>query len=100
MTSLRVDYDQLTRLTRALDSSLVALRDARRALDHVRADELGTADLDAACDGFQKRWAFGTRELTKRVKTVREGVDRSAAEFAELDEAIRVAFRRAAATHE
>ncbi|MFG2981518.1 hypothetical protein ACGFYQ_09690 [Streptomyces sp. NPDC048258] len=100
MTSLRVDIDQLTRLTRALDSSLAALRDARRALDHVRADELGTADLDAACDGFQKRWAFGTRELTKRVKTVREGVDRSAAEFAELEEAIRAAFRQAAATHD
>ncbi|MFE9632610.1 hypothetical protein [Streptomyces sp. NPDC006463] len=100
MTSLQVDIDQLTRLTRALDSSLVSLRDARRALDHVRADELGTADLDAACDGFQKRWAFGARELTKRVKAVRDGVDRSAAEFAELEEAIRAAFRRAAATHD
>ncbi|OKK22458.1 hypothetical protein AMK16_04825 [Streptomyces sp. CB00455] len=100
MTSLRVDIDQLTRLTRALDSSLLSLRDARRALDHVRADQLGTADLDEACDGFQKRWAHGARELTKRVKTVREGVDRSAAEFAELEEAIRVAFRQAAATHD
>ncbi|WP_328928692.1 hypothetical protein OG429_31830 [Streptomyces sp. NBC_00190] len=100
MTSLQVDIDQLTRLTRALDSSLVSLRDARRALDHVRADELGTADLDAACDGFQKRWAFGARELTKRVKAVRDGVDRSASEFAELEEAIRAAFLRAAATHD
>ncbi|MFE2168681.1 MULTISPECIES: hypothetical protein [unclassified Streptomyces] len=99
MTSLQVDIDQLTRLTRALDSSLVSLRDARRALDHVRADQLGTADLDRACDGFQERWAYGTRELTKRVKAVREGVDRSAAEYAELEEAIREAFRRAAASH-
>ncbi|WP_329377231.1 hypothetical protein OG625_06590 [Streptomyces sp. NBC_01351] len=97
MTSLQVDIDQLTRLTRALDSSLVSLREARRALDHVRADQLGTADLDRACDAFQDRWAYGTRELTKRVKRVREGVDRSAAEYAELEEAIREAFRRAAA---
>ncbi|WP_411104479.1 hypothetical protein [Streptomyces sp. cmx-4-9] len=97
MTSLQVDIDQLTRLTRTLDSSLVSLREARRALDHVRADQLGTADLDAACDGFQERWAFGARELTRRVKAVREGVDRSAAEYTELEEAVRTAFREAAA---
>ncbi|MCX4695963.1 hypothetical protein [Streptomyces sp. NBC_01408] len=97
MTSLRVDIDQLTRLTRALDASLLSLREARRALDHVRADQLGTADLDDACDGFQERWAHGTRELTKRVKRVREGVDRSATQYAELEAAVREAFRRAAA---
>ncbi|MFJ7589737.1 hypothetical protein ACIQZO_20615 [Streptomyces sp. NPDC097617] len=100
MTSLQVDIDQLTRLTRVLDSSLASLRDARRALDHVRADQLGTADLDKACDGFQERWAYGARELTKRVKDVREGVDRSAAEYAELDQAIRAAFLRAAAARD
>ncbi|MFD9367249.1 hypothetical protein ACFWA6_06000 [Streptomyces sp. NPDC060020] len=99
MTSLQVDIDQLTRLTRALDSSLVSLREARHALDHVRADQLGTADLDAACDGFQERWARGTRELTQRVKTVREGVDRSAGQYAELEEAVRAAFARVAAAH-
>ncbi|MER7823355.1 hypothetical protein ABTX85_12425 [Streptomyces sp. NPDC096097] len=97
MTSLQVDIDQLTRLTRALDSSLVSLREARHALDHVRPDQVGTADLDAACDGFQERWAYGTRELTRRVKDLREGVDRSAAEYAELDQAVRAAFLRAAA---
>ncbi|MBT2482896.1 hypothetical protein [Streptomyces sp. ISL-94] len=37
MTSLRVAIDQPARLTRALDSSLLSLREARRALDHVRA---------------------------------------------------------------
>ncbi|MFJ9339776.1 hypothetical protein ACIRP0_10830 [Streptomyces sp. NPDC101733] len=93
---LQVDIDQLTRLTRALDSSLTSLREARAALGHVRADQLGTTDLDAACDGFQEEWAHGARELTKRVKTVREGVDRSATEYAELEEAIRAAFRQAA----
>ncbi|MER6390807.1 hypothetical protein ABT236_20385 [Streptomyces sp. NPDC001523] len=97
MTFLQVEIDQLTRLTRALDSSLVSLREARKALDHVRADQLGTRDLDAACDDFQEKWAYGTRALTKRVKNVRAGVDRSAAEYAELDKAIRDAFRQAAA---
>lgn len=100
MTSLEVEIDQLTRLTNALDTSLTTLREARRALDHVRADELGTADLDAACDGFQERWGHGTKELAKRIKTVREGVRRSAAEYAELEEAIRAAFRQAAAARE
>lgn len=95
MTFLRVDIDQLTRFARTLDSSLLSLREARSALDHVRAGQLGTADLDAACDGFQERWAYGTRELAKRVKTVREGVDTSAVEHAKLDAAIRAAFLKA-----
>lgn len=96
MTPLEVEIDQLTRLTHALDTSLTALREARRELDHVRADQLGTADLDTACDGFQERWGHGTKELARRIKTVREGVRRSAAEYGELEEAVRAAFRQAA----
>ncbi|MFE4260819.1 hypothetical protein [Streptomyces sp. NPDC056883] len=100
MTPLQVEIDQLARLTNALDTSLAALREARRELDHVRADQLGTADLDAACDGFQERWGHGTKELAGRIKAVREGVRRSAAEYAELDEAIRAAFRQAASARD
>ncbi|MEV7611751.1 hypothetical protein [Streptomyces sp. NPDC089799] len=97
MTTLRADYDQLTRFTQSLDTSLTALRDARRALDHVRDDQLGTAKLDAACDRFQKRWAYGAKQLSQRVKAVREGVKGSAAEYRALDTAIRDAFVRASA---
>ncbi|MCJ1675787.1 hypothetical protein MTF65_00105 [Streptomyces sp. APSN-46.1] len=68
MTFLRVDIDQLARLSGALDASLTSLREARSALSHVRADQLGTADLDAACDGFQERRAYGTRDLAERVR--------------------------------
>ncbi|MFE3789578.1 hypothetical protein [Streptomyces goshikiensis] len=95
MTFLQVDIDQLARFSRALDSSLTSLREARSALSHVRADQLGSADLDAACDGFQERWSYGTSELAKRIKTVREGVKTSAGEHAELEAAIRAAFLKA-----
>ncbi|MFF5449261.1 hypothetical protein [Streptomyces sp. NPDC012888] len=96
MTTLRADIDQLTRFTQSLDTALTALRDARRELARVRADQLGTAELDAACDRFQERWSYGAKELTKRVTTVRGGVREAAREYAALDAAIREAFLRAA----
>ncbi|MER5933523.1 hypothetical protein [Streptomyces sp. NPDC002054] len=92
MTFLRADLDQLTRFTQSLDASLTALRDARRALDRIRPDQLGTAELDAACDRFQERWSYGAKQLSQRVTTVREGVRGSAAEYGVLDAAIRAAF--------
>ncbi|MDJ0382675.1 hypothetical protein [Streptomyces sp. G-G2] len=95
MTSLRVDIDQLSRLAQSLDASLVSLREAREALDHVRSDQLGTTDLDTACDDFRTRWAYGAAELAKQVKTVHEGVGRGAADYAELEAAVRDAFRAA-----
>ncbi|MEV8531881.1 hypothetical protein [Streptomyces sp. NPDC051211] len=97
MTILRADLDQLTRFTQSLDTSLTALKDARRAMGHVREDQLGTAELDAACERFQDRWSYGTKQLSKRVAAVREGVRGSASEYGALDAAIREAFRAAVA---
>ncbi|MFG2868425.1 hypothetical protein [Streptomyces sp. NPDC048338] len=90
---LQVDTDQLGRFSHALDSSLTSLAAARRALEHARADQLGTKELDEACDGFQERWKYGAEQLGARIGEVRTGVRLSHAGYTELNRAIEAAFR-------
>jgi hypothetical protein len=54
----KVDTDQLGRFVESLQQSLKDLDDARSALSHVRADQIGTARLDEACDTFQEKWSW------------------------------------------
>ncbi|MEV6401103.1 hypothetical protein AB0M39_41085 [Streptomyces sp. NPDC051907] len=90
---LQVDTDQLGRLSRALGTSLTSLGEARRALERARADELGTRDLDEACDGFQSRWRHGAEQLGARVGTVRDGVKLSHEGYVQVNKAIESAFK-------
>ncbi|MCP3818338.1 hypothetical protein NLX86_09480 [Streptomyces sp. A3M-1-3] len=92
---LRVPIDQLGRFSRALEESLTSLREARRALEHVRSDQIGTPELDEACDGFQRRWKYGAEQLGDRVKTVHDGIKLSHEGYAQVEHAIRDAFRKA-----
>ncbi|MFI6105326.1 hypothetical protein [Streptomyces sp. NPDC051310] len=93
LPDLRVDLDQLGRFSRALGESLTSLGEARQALEHVRADQLGTEELDEACDGFQDRWRYGAEQLDARIKAVHEGVRLSHQGYAQLERAIEAAFR-------
>ncbi|MFE7773574.1 hypothetical protein ACFU5O_06700 [Streptomyces sp. NPDC057445] len=93
---LQVDTDQLGRFTHALQESLTSLGEARRALEHVRADQLGTKELDEACDGFQERWKYGADQLGERIGTVHEGVKAGHGAYSEINRAIEAAFRAVA----
>ncbi|GLF98402.1 hypothetical protein [Streptomyces yaizuensis] len=90
---LQVDTAGLARLAQALSRSLTALSQARNALERLRADQLGTPELDRACDGFQERWAYGAERLRDRIGSVHDGVGLSRAEYARVDAAITEAFR-------
>ncbi|GGT63411.1 hypothetical protein [Streptomyces purpureus] len=93
---LQVDTDQLGRFSRALGESLTSLGAARRALEHARADQLGTRRLDEACDGFQKRWKYGAEQLGVRIKAVHEGVHLSHEGYVQLNRSLEAAFRAVA----
>ncbi|MFF0447961.1 hypothetical protein ACFYT4_16390 [Streptomyces sp. NPDC004609] len=93
---LRVDTDQLGRFSRALNRSLTSLSEARHALAHIRADQLGTKELDAACDGFQRRWKYGADQLRDSIASVRDGVTLSHKGYVQVDTAIEAAFRAVA----
>ncbi|MET9800496.1 hypothetical protein [Streptomyces sp. NPDC006368] len=90
---LRVESDRLGRFSRALGESMTSLTEARRALEHVRADQLGTRELDEACDGFQDRWKYGAEQLGDRIKAIHDGVRLSHAGYVQLGRAIESAFR-------
>ncbi|HEY9375399.1 hypothetical protein [Streptomyces sp.] len=90
---LQVDTDQLGRFSRALRESLTSLATARRALEQARADQLGTRELDEACDGFQERWKHGADQLGVRITAVHDGVALSREGYAQLNRALADAFR-------
>lgn len=90
---LQVDTDQLGRFSRALGSSLTSLAEARRALEHVRDDQVGTKELDEACDGFQRRWKYGAEQLGARISAVHRGVKLSHEGYTQVNKAIEAAFK-------
>lgn len=92
-SDLRVDTDQLGRFSRALRESLTSLASARRALERARADQLGTRELDEACDRFQERWKHGADQLGVRVAAVHDGVALSREGYDQLNRALADAFR-------
>jgi hypothetical protein len=92
-SELRVPTGELGRFAKALHDSVQSLAQARRALDHVRADQIGTAELDAACDGFQESWAYGAEQLGERIGRIQSAVARSHNGYVELNRAIAEAFR-------
>jgi hypothetical protein len=58
---LHVDTDQLDRISRALGEPLTSLAEPRRALEHVRADQLGTQERwPRAADAYPTSSGTGT----------------------------------------
>ncbi|WP_199547828.1 hypothetical protein [Streptomyces sp. N35] len=90
---LRVQTTELGRFAKALHDSVESLAEARRALDHVRADQIGTAELDAACDSFQGSWGHGAEQLGERIARIQSAVALSHNGYVELNRAIAEAFR-------
>ncbi|MBA4864445.1 hypothetical protein H1V43_24445 [Streptomyces sp. PSKA54] len=89
----KVDLDHLKSFGDTLKRSVEELEGARKALSHVRADQIGTARLDEACDTFQDRWRHGTEELKELIKAVGEGVETTMLSYkkfeAELSQALK-----------
>ncbi|MEU6578343.1 hypothetical protein [Streptomyces sp. NPDC046805] len=88
----RTDTDQLGQFLRTLEGCIRDLDEARTALAHVRADQIGTQRLDEACDGFQERWKYGSEQTRKMVDAVSEGVKSNKKNYEEVEEALEKAF--------
>ncbi len=92
-SDLRVRTSELGRFAKALADSVDSLAEARRALDHVRADQIGTAELDAACDSFQESWSYGAEQLGARIPGIQSAVALSHNGYVELNRAIAEALK-------
>jgi hypothetical protein len=94
----KVDTDQLGRFVESLQQSLKDLDDARSALSHVRADQIGTARLDEACDTFQGKWKYGSEQLGEMIGAISEGVKANKLSYEALEENLSQALEKLGAT--
>ncbi|MFE0254314.1 hypothetical protein [Streptomyces sp. NPDC059010] len=93
----KTDIDQLTAFTKDLDSAHDSLEQVRTALQHVRADQIGTPELDEACDEFQERWKYGNEQIKERIGKLTEGLQKNTDNYREVETSLEESFRRAAA---
>jgi CRISPR/Cas system-associated protein Cas10 (large subunit of type III CRISPR-Cas system) len=89
----KTDMDQLGQFLKTLESCVRDLDEARTALAHVRADQIGTKRLDEACDGFQERWKYGFEQTKEMVEAVSEGVKSNKKAYEEVEDALEKAFK-------
>ncbi len=88
----KTDIDQLGAFIRTLEGCVKELNDARTALAHVRADQIGTQRLDESCDGFQERWKYGAEQTEEMIGAITEGVKTNKKAYEEVEEALSKAF--------
>ncbi|WP_020133617.1 hypothetical protein [Streptomyces sp. 351MFTsu5.1] len=87
------DLQQLETFIGTLEGCVQDLNEARTALAHVRADQIGTQRLDESCDGFQERWKYGAEQTKKMIDAVSEGVKTNKKAYEAVEEALDKAFK-------
>ncbi|MGR8007910.1 hypothetical protein [Streptomyces hypolithicus] len=92
----KTDTDQLGEFLKTLEGCVRDLNEARAALDHVRAEQIGTKRLDEACDGFQERWKYGSEQTKKMIDAISEGVKSNKKGYEEVEEALEKALNHMA----
>ncbi|MFF3908463.1 hypothetical protein ACFYZJ_21320 [Streptomyces sp. NPDC001848] len=89
----KTDTDQLGQFLKTLEGCIRDLNEARSALAHVRADQIGTQRLDEACDGFQERWRYGSEQTKEMIDAISKGVKSNKKAYEEVEDALEKAFK-------
>ncbi|MEU1851834.1 hypothetical protein ABZ499_21805 [Streptomyces sp. NPDC019990] len=92
----KTDIGQLEQFLTSLERCVDELNEARSALDHVRADQIGTARLDEACDKFQDEWKYGSEKTKKMIDAIKEGLKSNKKGYEEVEEALEKALKQIA----
>ncbi|CAM5479545.1 hypothetical protein [Streptomyces sp. PAN_FS17] len=92
----RTDIGQLEQFLTSLERCVDELNEARSALDHVRADQIGTSRLDEACDKFQDEWKYGSDKTKEMVSEIKEGVKSNKKGYEEVEEALEKVLKQIA----
>ncbi|MGV9566443.1 hypothetical protein [Streptomyces sp. NPDC003480] len=92
----KADIGQLEQFLTNLESCVDELNKARSALEHVRADQIGTGRLDEACDKFQEEWRYGADKTQEMIDAIKEGVESNKKGYAEVEQALDMAFKQMA----
>lgn len=92
----KTDIDQLATFTKDLRSANDSLEQVRKAMQQVRGDQIGTPELDEACDGFQERWKYGSEQIKERIDKLTEGLQKNTDSYREVEKSLEESFKRAA----
>jgi hypothetical protein len=92
---LAVDDDELADFMKLLKQSSNSLKGLRRALSDPTISGLGTDDLDAACQGFQEDWKYGTEEIGEQTEELAKIIGQSKKSYNEVDKALEEALKKA-----
>ncbi|WP_210592863.1 hypothetical protein [Streptomyces sp. GESEQ-35] len=92
----KTDIGQLEQFLTNLERCVDELNEARSALDHVRADQIGTARLDEACDRFQDEWKYGSGKTKEMIDAIKEGVKSNKKGYEEVEQALEKALKQIA----
>ncbi len=92
----KVDTDQLDMFIKDLEQSVTDLREARKALSHVRSGEIGTTRLDEACDTFQDKWKYGSEQMSEMIGNISEGVKKNKLSYKAMEENLEEALKKMA----
>ncbi|GGZ67343.1 hypothetical protein [Streptomyces bluensis] len=92
----KTDIGQLQQFLTSLERCVDELNEARSALDHVRADQIGTARLDEACDKFQEEWKYGSDKTKEMIDAIKKGVESNKKGYEEVEEALEKALKQIA----
>jgi uncharacterized protein YukE len=93
----KTDIDQLAAFTTELKSANDSLAQVRKAMQEVRSDQIGTVELDEACDGFQERWKYGSEQIKERIDKLADGLQKNTDNYREVEKSLEESFKRAAA---
>lgn len=92
----KTDIGQLEQFLTQLESCVDELNEARSALQHVRADQIGTPRLDEACDKFQDEWKYGSDKTKEMIDAIKEGLKSNKTGYQEVEEALEKALNQIA----
>ena len=71
---LQVDIEALGRAVQLLRNSEQVLNDAMKAMAQDGHGDIGTKELNAAADSFQRRWHFGIQRIGEAAGTTADGI--------------------------
>ncbi|MEU6549641.1 hypothetical protein ABZ915_05005 [Streptomyces sp. NPDC046915] len=91
---LAVDDDELKHFMKLLNKSSDSLKGLRKALGDATVTDLGTDDLDSACEDFQEDWKYGTEQIGEQTENLAKIIGQSKDSYQEVDKALEEALKK------
>jgi hypothetical protein len=92
---LKVDGTELSKFFKDLNKAKESFTALRKVLRNADVKDLGTDDLDTACDRFQEDWQYGAKEIAEQIGELTDITKKAKDDFHEVDVALTKALEKA-----